>query len=178
MKALLFAVLACVALSACSPSLSHFTQDLYDRQRWSEGELKKIQFYLSEDIVLRRQLGGSSSEIINGKVRMVNGRKVEEIVIPHGTPGVYMFSPKANRLAVSFEDGSAERYLMFGPNPKAGDRFVLLAKEWNRDQGIVTYDGREYEVNYGSAFAGLMLDLRKIDEINRNSRVANGRRVN
>jgi hypothetical protein len=177
MKTLILACFAMMALSSCAPRLSHLTQDLYERNRWTDAELKRIQFYLSDDIVLRRQLGGAASEIVNGKVRVINGQKVDEIIIPNGTPGVFLFSPKANRFAVAFENGSTERYLMFGPNPKAGDRYVLLAKEWDRAEGKVTYDGQEYNVNYGSAFAGLMLDLRRVEEVNRNSRVVNGRRI-
>jgi hypothetical protein len=167
-----------VAFSSCSPSLSYFTQDLYDRNRWSESELKKIQFYLSDDVYLRRKLGENSSEIVEGKVRMINGEKVEEIFIPRSTPGVFTFSPKANRFAIAFENGSDQRFLMFGPNPKAGERYVLLAKDWERASGKVTYDGKEYEVNYGAAFAGLMVDLRRIDRQDRNSRTAEGVRVN
>lgn len=164
-------------LSSCSPSLSYFTQDLYDRNRWSESELKKIQFYLSDDVYLRRKLGENSSEIVEGKVRIVNGQKVEEIFIPRSTPGVFMFSPKANRFAVAFENGSDSRFLMFGPSPKAGERYVLLAKDWERSTGTVTYDGKEYDVNFGAAFAGLMVDLRRIDRQDRNSRTAEGRRI-
>lgn len=178
MKNTLVLLLTFVALSSCSPTLSYFTQDLYERNRWSDADLKKIQFYLSDDVYLRRKLGGNSSEIVQGKVRMVNGQQVEEIVIPRSTPGVFMFSPKANRFAVAFESGSDQRFLMFGPNPKAGERYVLLAKDWERASGTVTYDGKEYEVNYGAAFAGLMVDLRRIDRMDRNSRTAEGVRVN
>ena len=175
-NALLFLFLL-AALSSCSPRLSYFTQDLYERNRWSDSELKKIQFYLSDDVYLRRKLGDNSSEIVEGKVRVVNGQKIEEIYIPRSTPGVFMFSPKANRFAVAFENGSDSRFLMFGPNPKAGERFVLLAKDWERSSGTVTYDGKEYEVNCGAAFAGLMVDLRRIDRQDRNSRTAEGRKV-
>jgi hypothetical protein len=177
MKNTLMVCLVLTALSSCSPNLSYFTQDLYERNRWSEAELKKIQFYLSDDVYLRRSLGENASEIVEGQVRVINGRKVEEIVIPRSTPGVFMFSPRANRFAITFEKGSDQRFLMFGPNPKAGERYVLLAKDWERTSGTVTYDGKEYEVNYGAAFAGLMVDLRRIDRQDRNSRTVEGVRV-
>lgn len=178
MRNIFIVSLALAAFSSCSPRLSFFTQDLYERNRWSDSELKKIQFYLSDDVYLRRQLGENAAEIVEGQVRIINGQKVEEIFIPRSTPGVFMFSPKANRFAVAFENGSSQRFLMFGPNPKAGDRYVLLAKDWERTRGTVTYDDKEYEVSYGAAFAGLMVDLRRIDRQDRNSRTAEGRKIN
>lgn len=166
-----------ILLSSCSPNLTPFTQRLYDEYRWTESELKRIQFYLSDNIVLRRELSGSKSEIISGEIKLIDGRRVEEIVIPSGTPGVFMFSPKTNRFAISFEEGGDERFLMFGPNPKANNRYVLLASDWNRRTGKVTYAGQMYAVDTGSAFAGLMVDLRKSSQISVNRRMARGRTV-
>jgi hypothetical protein len=166
-----------IVLSSCSPSLTPFTQRLYDQYRWTESELKRIQFYLSDNIVMRRELSGSKSEIISGEIKLIDGRRVEEIVIPSGTPGVFMFSPKANRFAISFEEDGDERFLMFGPNPKANNRYVLLASDWNRRMGKVTYAGQMYNVDTGSAFAGLMVDLRKSSQISVNRRTARGRTV-
>ena len=170
-------VLILVLASACSPRLSPFTQRLYDEARWSEAELKQIQFYLSDPVILRRSLSGGESTISEGKIKMVNGRRVEEVVIPENTPGVLVFLPKSDRFAVSFEEGD-DLYLMFGPNPKIGDRYVLLAKEWDKRQGKVTYNGKHYDVDASSAFATLMVDLRKINRIEKESRRAQGRTIN
>lgn len=173
-----FLLLSGSLFTSCSPTLSPFTQRLYDNYRWSDDELKRIQFYVSDDIVMRRELGNGSTEIISGKVRVVNGREVEEIVIRRGTPGILMFKPKENRFAVSFEDGGEERYLVFGPNPKASDRYVLLASEWRKRGGTVTYDGRKFDVDADDAFATLMVDLKKFNKLSVESRTAGGRKIN
>lgn len=173
----LFGLLA-ILLSSCSPTLTPFTQRLYDEYRWTESELKRIQFYLSDDVVMRRELTGSKSEIISGEIKLIDGRKVEEIIIPAGTPGVFLFSPKDERFAISFEDGGDDRFLMFGPNPKAGNRYVLLASDWNRRTGKVTYAGTMYLVNSNDAFATLMVDLKETRRISINRRTARGRTVN
>lgn len=162
--------------AACGPTLSPLTQRLINENNWSETEFKRIQFYLSEDIVMQRALSGSETEIISGEIKVVDGRKVEEIRIPKGTPGVFSFAPKSQRMAVSFEDGS-DRYLVFGPNPKAGDRYVLLASDWNRNYGKVTYEGRKFRVNSRAAYAALMVDLKKTRKVQVNSRTAKGQRV-
>ncbi|MCB0633690.1 MAG: hypothetical protein R2824_21120 [Saprospiraceae bacterium] len=167
-----------LTLSACSPQLTTFTQRLYDEYEWTETDLKRIQFYVSDDIVMRRQLTGGSSEIISGEIKVVDGREVEEVVIRRKTPGVLLFLPKENRFAISFEAEGDDRYLIFGPNPKAGNRYALLASEWRRRGGTVTYEGRRFDVEASSAFASLMVDLKKIRKTSINSRTARGRRVN
>ncbi|MEN0002927.1 MAG: hypothetical protein AAF798_02240 [Bacteroidota bacterium] len=175
-KNIFFLLFALFFLASCSPKLSPFTQELYNGSEWKEEDLKKIQFYLSDDIVLRRQISDGSSEIISGEIKIVNGKEVEEVVIEEGTPGILLFMPKKNRFAISFEDSDA-RYLVFGPNPRASNRYVLMASEWNRKSGIVTYEEKKYRVDSQSAFSTLMVDLEKIRKVDVNSRRAEGRRV-
>ena len=165
-------------LASCGTNLRPFTQELYDEYGWTEDELRRIQFYVSRDVVLTRQLTTGSTQIVSGEIKIVDGREVEEIIIPAGTPGVFLFSPKSNRLAVSFDDGSDERFLMFGPNPNANNRFVLLASEWDRNSGKVTYEGQSYWVESSVAYASLMVDLRKIQKTKVKSHTASGRKVN
>ncbi len=166
-----------LALSSCGPTLSPFTQRLYEEQNWTESELRRIQFYLSEDIVLTRELTGGSSDITRGQIKIVNGREVEQIVIRRNTPGVFVFSPKENRFAISFEEGGNERYLVFGPNPRTQDRYTLLASDWNRNAGTVTYDGRKWNVDSDDAFASLMVDLQRFRKQDVNTRVVGGRKI-
>lgn len=170
-------VLFTLLLASCGPTLSPFTQQLYEEQGWTEADLERIQFYLSEDIVLTRQLVGGSSKITRGEIRIVNGRKVQQFVIRKGTPGVYMFSPKVNRFAISFEEGGTDRYLIFGPNPKIGNRYAIRGSDFNRSGGTVTYDGLKWQIDRRDALANLMVDLKRVRTSDVNSRVARGRRI-
>ncbi|MEO0340432.1 MAG: hypothetical protein AAF242_14625 [Bacteroidota bacterium] len=177
MRNIFYLSILLIGFSSCSPQLTPFTERLVKENRWSEDQIRRIQFYLSEDILLSRRLGGSASTIEGGEIKVINGRKVEQVVIAKGTPGVVLFSPKSDRLAVSFESGGDDRYLMFGPNSKVGGRFVLLAKEWDRRSGQVTYEDKLYRVEGKSAYASLMVDLKKINKTVVNSRKAGGRTV-
>ncbi len=173
-----FFILAFVGtLFNCSPRLSPFTEDLQAENSWSERELSKIQFYVSRDIVLYRDFKSGESKIEDGKVKIVNGRKVEEVIISKGTPGVMVLNPKSDRIAVSFEGGSDDKFLMFGPNPKFDGKYVLLAKEWKKKGGTITYDGRQYFTDSSSAYSALMIDLKKLRKTKVNSRVAKGRKL-
>lgn len=171
-------LLGVLALSSCSSRLTYFTQDLQNQYDWGEEDLKKIQFYVSKNIVLKRRLTGGSSEIVSGKIKIEDGQKIEEVIVPKGTPGAMIFSPKDDRLAISFEEGNDQRYLIFGPSPKYNDRYVLLASEWKRRGGEITYDGKTWQVSSEEAYAALLVDLRKVEKVDVNSRVAKGRKVN
>ncbi|HMN88700.1 MAG TPA: hypothetical protein PKD70_03915 [Saprospiraceae bacterium] len=171
------AVALLLALGACSPRLSPFTERIYDENRLTEVDLKKIQFYLSDDIVLRRTLSVTDTRVQGGSIRIEGGRQMEEIVIRGGTPGVFLFSPKAKRFAISFESNREERYLMFGPNPKMQGRFTLLASEWGPQRGTVTYGGQQFEVTTSAAWAGLLVDIKRMDRVDMKSRTASGRTI-
>ena len=166
-----------LSLGSCGPSLRFFTEDLRTENNWTDQELQQIQFYLSEDIVLRRQLSGTQSTIDGGSIRVINGNKVEEIVIRQGTPGVLIKRPKEDRFAVAFEGGNTPRYLMFGPNPKVSGRYVLLASEWENRQGKVTYGSTMYLVGADDSLASLMVDLKRSAQVAIESERASGRRV-
>ena len=164
-------------LGASCSNLKPFTQSLLDENQWSEKELKRIQFYLSDDIVLTRQANGGSSEIVSGEIKVVNGKRVEQIVIEKGTPGVLLFRPKQNRFAVSFEAKGTDRYLIFGPGNRTNGRYVLKASEWKRRYGTVTYDGKNYRVDGSNSIASLMVDLEKVQRVSVKSRKASGRTI-
>jgi len=162
--------------SSCGPKLSPLTQRLVDDQDWSESELKRIQFYLSEDLVLTRELRNGNTEIRNGQVKVIDGREVEQVIFKRNTPGVFVFSPKTQRMAVSFES-SDENYLVFGPNPKAGQRYTLLASDWNRRSGSVTYAGRTWRVNASDAYASLLIPLKRLRNNDVSGKVVGGRKL-
>lgn len=164
-------------LASCGPNLRPFTEDFYQTYDFKEGDLKKIQFYNSRDIVLYRTSAGGNVQIEDGSVRVVDGKKRDEVVIPRGTPGVLVFLPKDNRFAVSFDAKDPERYLMFGPNPKYGDHFTLLASEWKKYQGVITYGGEKFYTDSNSALSQLMFDVKEVRRMENRTYVAKGRTV-
>jgi len=151
----------CIICTSCTPVYTYFTQDLYQEQQWSEADLQRVQFYTSKDIVLTRQIGTGESTITGGKIIVKNGQQYEKVVIPEGTPGVMVLMPRQDRLAISFEDKNNDAFLMFGPNPDFGNRFALLAQDWEQEQGQVHYKENVYAVDAEYAYAALMVDLRK-----------------
>lgn len=177
MKHYLSACIFCIlVLASCSPQYTYFTESLYEKQKWSQEDLRRIQFYVSEDIVLTRAISEGDTKITEGKIRIVNGRRVQQILIQERTPGVLVLMPKENRFAISFEE-SDDAYLMFGPNPKYYERFALLAQDWEKDNGKIHYKGQLYDVDNSSAFAALMVDLKREGDNKYETRRVKGRTV-
>ena len=169
-------VISTLFLTGCGPKLSPFTQALYEDQGWAEDDLRRIQFYLSEDLVLTRELRKGGSSIRNGQVKVIDGREVEQVVFKRNTPGVFTFSPKTQRLAISFERND-KNFLVFGPNPKNGNRYTILANDWQRSFGTVSYAGKEWRVSSQDAYANLLIPIKQIRDRDVNGRVVGGRRV-
>ncbi len=176
MKFCLPAFLFCLTLVSCSPRYTYFTEDLYQKQKWSQEDVKRIQFYTSRDIILTRSVNDDETSIKEGKIRIINGKRVEQVVIKAYTPGVLVMMPEKNRFAVSFESED-DAFLMFGPNPKYYERFALLAQDWEKEQGKVHYKGQLYHVDSNAAYAALMVDLKREGENEVNTKRAEGRTV-
>lgn len=175
MKQTLLYLVVVLMMTSCA-SLQPLTDQMIAENKWTDADLQRIQFYLSAPITIQRKLTAESSEIVSGKIRVVNGERIEEVVIPKGTPGVFTFNPVDNRLGISFEDGD-DRYLMFGPNPNRGDKYYLLASDWNNGVGKVQYEGKTWYTTKDSGWAHLLVDLKKIVKQERQQRTAKGRTI-
>ena len=168
---------AATLLTSCSPQLTFFDKPLYETQNWSDDDLKRIQFYLSEDLTLYRYLdeeGGTT--ITSGQIKMVDGRKTEQIFFPQRTPGVFLSRPKDEHFAISCEDKGSDYYLTFGPNPKYGGQYMLLATEWDRKTGKVTYAGKKFYTS-SAEIPRLLVNLKKTSYNKTEGRTAGGRTV-
>lgn len=175
MKNIVILSVVILSLASCK-NLVPYTDSMRQQYNWSESQVRKIQFYVSRDIVLQRELTGGSTEIISGKIKTVNGRKVDQIIIRQGTPGVLTQIPREGKMLVSFERGD-DHYLSFGVNPNMDGKYFLLASEWNNGIGKVTYVNRSYYSEPDSRYAHLLVDLRKLLKEQRSVRVAKGRKV-
>ncbi len=162
-----------LVLSSCSKNYTPFTENLKDYQNWDNEDLKSIQFYLSDDIVIQRKVSNSNSEIVAGKIKIENGKKVEEVIIPAYTPGILTQVDGKGSFVLRFENGEG-RDLNFGPNPERNGKYVLLAESWNKKVGKVEYDGRTYYTSPESRYSFLMVDMRRKDNRQYNGRRAKG----
>ena len=173
---LLLIILPFLMLSSCKNYVP-FTNTLKTDNGWGESELKKIQFYLSNSIVLHRQLGKSETKIESGVIKIVDGKKVEEVLIKKGTPGIVTNMADKKRMSVSFEidDG---HFLTFGSYSRRGGRYYLMLKGYEKDKRAkVTYVNKEFYISPESLKSFLQVDMKKINREERDQRVAGGRKL-
>lgn len=177
-KLFILLIIALVGFNSCNSGLKPFTQDLYYENDWSDEDLERIQFYLSDDIILRRGVTEGSTTIDSGKIKTIKGEKIEEVKIKKGTPGVFLFRPKDDLFAVSFDSGD-KSYLIFGPSEKNNGEYTLRAAEWDKSkgQGEVTYNGKKYYTPTESAYSILMVNLKKAGSTDIKSKTAKGRTI-
>ena len=176
MKYFFVAIVSFVLLTSCSKTLTPFTQSLVKQNSWTQAEVERIQFYTSEDIILTRELSSSDADIRNGKIKMENGVRIEEVLIEKGTPGVVVTNAKGSNVGVSFEGDRDDLYLMWGPNPKFRNQYMLLFKERNRRATTVTYDNKSYRLR-STPSVRLLVDLDRNKNIDKDRRKAAGRKV-
>lgn len=177
--------LLCLTLSSCGPSRIYFTVDTKLRLDKAGIGLQKVQFYPSADIVLVRQMSTEEVDVVKGKVKIEGGRKVEEIIIPAGTPGVCEYNDERS-MRVSFDQGEG-KLLVFQVerregNVVSGSYFKIAAKEWTNLNngsrvGSIDYNGKVFSLVRGQD-SRLMIDKSIISKTERNTSVAKGRKVN
>src|ERR1700759_629285 len=87
----LFVVLfltSCRSSKVSRASLVPFTKDLKQKLEKENIDLKQVQFYIDQKLVLNRNLGDQKVQVTSGVVRLENGKYVNEVIIPAFTPGV------------------------------------------------------------------------------------------
>lgn len=174
MKRLLVLIFPVLFLASCK-TLVPFTNQLKQDNGWQQTELEAIQYYTSETIILNRHVKNDETSIVSGKIKTIDGRQVEEIIIKEGTPGIVTAFPDSERIAVSFEI-SDDYYLTFGIDQNRGGRYYLRLKDYKKNEyAKVTYIGQTYSLSPQSLNAFLEIDMKKIKKEQKSLRVAKGR---
>lgn len=157
-----------------------FTRDLRQRLEKDNIDLRQVQFYIDQKLILSRNLGDQKLEVHSGVVKMENGRYINEVIVPAFTPGI-CDTTQSDKLMVSFEKGNND--LAFGPGSGYTiNQYVLYGTEWKNGTAAVTFDSNKFRARCGtcSDVASVTLVVRKseIDKIDRKSRTLKGRVVN
>jgi len=123
-----------------------FTKSLKQRLDHDHADIKKIQFYLDQTLVLRRTTGMEKGVVKGGVISYDNGQAVTEMTIPAYTPGVCE-GVNGDSLLISFD--APGNTFVFGAL-YANENFMLLGSNWYNGVTDVTYDSKTYKVACGS----------------------------
>lgn len=110
----------------------HFTHGIKEELQSNDVDLKKIQYYNSNDIELKRFISKSETKVASGEVQTNQGRYIEIIRIDKNTPGI-CDSVGDEELFIRFERGEG-KVLRFKRDDSVDDHYVLHADEWDPDE--------------------------------------------
>ncbi|MBU0487776.1 MAG: hypothetical protein KKA07_18025 [Bacteroidetes bacterium] len=182
MKKILFILPVFFLFNACVPYLPEetkvpFTPDLRSKIESAQKDIKALQFFISQDVTLQREKGGSQVDVKNGKVEMSDGRHIESVVIKAYTPGICE-EIGTDFLRVSFEEGKS---LKFGTTVGAksdGNYYQIYALNWDNGYGEVTYGASNFWIRPGGGTARLLVSKSAINKITTETHVVGGRKIN
>ena len=132
-----------------------------------------IQFYFSNDFVLRRGENTATNETQKGELTVKKDSKVEEIIIKAGTPCIIREVVDGNRVKVSFED-KVNKYLVFGSVNNRDGYYTLMAREWKNGLGEVNYGEQIYYSSKGSKDIFLALKMKSLEKFKLEQKVVKG----
>lgn len=152
-----------------------FTEAVRARYALTDQEIRRLQLFTSDEIVLRREVVEQEKTRSGNALAIRDGVKVEEVIIPARTPGVAI-RVEGERILVSFSREHPDHALWFGSKKRddlgAGEtRYELMPfADIADDSGevrpgytkgfLVQYGGRKYHVVDGKMWnAHLLYDL-------------------
>jgi hypothetical protein len=80
------------------------------------------------------------------------------------------------KLGVSFEIND-NYFLSFGENPKFNNKYCLFASNWSNNIGEITYNGEKYNTPAQSGRVYLLINVKKLQKLDSNTRIAKGRKI-
>src|ERR1700735_1876931 len=119
-----------------------FTRDLKQKLEKENIDLKQVQFYVDQKLILNRNLGDQKAVVTSGVVRLENGKYINEGIVPAFTPGV-CDTLISDRLMISFEKGNNDLAFGQGSGPTFAE-YVLYGTEWRNGTAAVTFDSNKF----------------------------------
>lgn len=153
-----------------------FSRELQMRFAAFNVDLKRVQFYIDQKLVLTRYLDSAKAEVQSGTVKFINGKLINEIIIPAYTPGV-IESADMGGVRVSFENGNS---FLFVPSQDE-DKFVVAGNNWDNGTVEVPYDKGVYRASSGAsnsvADVRLVVKLTDVNKSDKKTRTLQGRKL-
>jgi hypothetical protein len=155
--------LTIVLLNSCVTQKTAFTYQMYNDSDWTEYDLRQMKFYLSDEIVIGREIKNRKTTIKHGKIKKVNGQLMEEIAFSKGSVGRFVKQPRSNQLIVRFNDCD-DCSLVFERKSKKDGRYLLHTRGRLQRKGQVRFGGSTYFASANSQSTHLMIKVKEINK--------------
>jgi hypothetical protein len=157
-----------------------FTKNLKDLVDRNNLDIKKIQFFIDQKLIMKRSLGAQKVDIKSGVIVFENGEYMQEIILPAYTPGVCERDAN-NQLHISFETaGNTVSFAALGEN---NNYYRLLGHNWDQRLGTteIVYDNQNYKVQCATCTnagdAKLVVRKSQMEKMQNATKVLEGHRV-
>jgi hypothetical protein len=131
---------------ANDPTMVPFTKSKKQQLERNNADIKQLQFYVDQKIILR-PMGGADREVVkNGAIVKETQAMANEIVIPELTP-VVCDRVSGDTLMISFE-ASGNRIAFVAPY--GSNNFSIAATNWINGSADVMYNNQTYRIICGS----------------------------
>lgn len=156
-----------------------FTRDLYNRLRQANQDIRKLQFFVDQTIILSRGTSQDKLFIDRGKLVNQSGMNENKIELPALTPGIVeLIEPDGMR--ISFE--SANNNIKFINNKYSPEFFIFSGNNWENGTAEIDYKGTTYRASCGTcssvAEAKLVVRQKDIMAGDTKSYIIGGRTIN
>jgi hypothetical protein len=151
-----FLPMALLLLSSCASYLP-FTNHLRNDFHLGVEDMRRVQFYVSDEFNLRRDTTAENARLSpGGVVRYDQGRLIEEILVKRYTPcialrAVLNTDPPQYQIQVSFMPGDNADLITFGvkddQQADSDSPFLLLAPMWDGPQAKIQYDNKVWNLD-------------------------------
>jgi hypothetical protein len=172
-------------LSGCSSSRKMsrdyvpFTSQLKQRLERDSIDIRKVQFYIDQKLILSRYLDDEKAQVTSGKVRLENGKYINEVIVPPFTPGVCEQIQNGN-LMISFEKGSSDMGFGLGSGYTT-NTYVLYGYDWRNGTAVVNFDNKKFRVRCATctdvAMTRLLIKKNVVDKVEKKTHVLSGNKV-
>ncbi len=157
-----------------------FTKDIYNKLLAAKIDLKAVQYFVDQQLVLTRGVSNDQIQVDHGEIKMVNGSQVEEIVIPIYAKGKCELV-EGDGMRISFQNGSTP-FKFLNSKTYSPDNFIFAGANWKDGSCDVDYKNIRYRVNCGTcssvADAKLVVKRSFLDNNKINSTTLTGNSVN
>lgn len=160
-----------------------FTTGIIAHYSLTAGDITNIQFYVSKDILLQRNLSSNANaNIVNGRLIIRNGRSIDEVEVPKFAPGI---AQSIHLNETSDNDNNQYDYirvvfakdapsLVFAGVINGQNPFFFLGRN---QANLVEFDNLNYDALGESLDAILLIDIGALDQLKSQRRVLPGLRL-
>lgn len=168
-----------VAFATSCNQKAYFTSEVRNKIESKNIDLKKLQYFIDNDVVFKRELSSDTAKVTAGNVVFQNGKYYQTISLLANTKGICT-AVYPNRLMLSFEVGDNKNINFSVPKSLGSyDVYQMVDEDtYGSPTNMITYDGQIYNlVVKNNYLPRLMIQKRQINKEDRNDRVMKGRIV-